>query len=225
MKKLILIVAICLGMVSVVNAEIAMTFAIKSVEKNHLCQKASDDPEAVYMIQMEAFGSGEWSDDLRAIRYDEIKYLMEYFDVNTPEGLSEKVFNSQRRSSTSAVNYLITVVKNGGNYTPPSSDELYEAAALSLSKMEEPDFSKVDDETIYLAFAKVWEDTRANKEWLDGFKKRINQLSGGKVQLADGDQKTLSNVVRGPGEYLVLKKGVENKVVVIGPYSRPVKLY
>ena len=193
------------------------------VEQNPYDKRAATDPKALYEYQMSAEGSN-WL--VRSgITYEEVERLLAYFDVKTPNELQDKTFKSQKDDHSLAVNYLITVQKYGGKYTPPSDEELYRQTAVAMSKMKCPDFSDIDKDTVFTAFLKVWEGFSAEADWMQNLQNRISALSNGQVVLSKGNSKDFPTRVRGPAEYLMLTKGKQSIMVIMGPYSTPVSFY
>lgn len=202
-----------LTITQVYASENSVIWKFVKVYKNPFCQKAATDSLAIYMYDVSVEGDKRIFNS--GITYTEGKYLLCYFGVKTPEELTGKKFRSDKTDASFAINYLIVQQKHGGNYTPPTYDELYEMTAQAMSEMKCPDFSnEFDKETIYFAFLNALEVPRAKKDWLQKLKNRILVLSNGKVKL-----------VGGPAEYLVLVKNKSKIKVIIGPYSTPVSFY
>ncbi len=200
-----------------------VTWKFVKVEKNPFCEKADIDPDAIYSYDMSAEGS-DWVVS-SGMAYEEVKYLLALFGVKTPGELKGRTFKSQKTDASMAVDYLILMQKHGGNYTPPSDEQLYEQTALAMSKMECPDFSDVDRETVFHAFLKAWQGFSAEKDWMQNLKNRISELSEGKVKLVEGDYEKFPVRVKGPADYLLLIKGEKSIMVIMGPYSTPVSFH
>lgn len=101
-------------------------------------------------------------------------------------------------------------------------DNLYLEAAIALSKMQCPDFSGVDDETIFDAFQEIFNDSSINQRWVQELEARIADLSDEEVLLQTADSEKFSMRIKGPAAYLALVKGNEIQRFTIGPYSTPI---
>lgn len=200
-----------------------MTYRFVEVEQNPFSTEQPNDPSALYECKLAVVG---WNGNQSfGIPYKDVKQLMAYFGVNKPEELAEKTFESSKTDGPAAINYLVVLQKHGGFYTPPSDAELFERTAQAMSKMKCPDFSDVDEDTVYNAFRKFWEGFIVDHDWLYNLNKRIVELSKGKVKLVKGNPEDFPVHVKGPAEYLLLKKGKETIKIIIGPYNKPVGFY
>src|SRR3989344_6831715 len=99
--------------------------------------------------------------------------------------------------------------------------KIYEYTAVALSKLETPDFSAFSEEAVYDAFWAVFDGYAVDKVWLKELKNRIAELSGGEVQLRGSSSIHFNVRVRGPAEYLILKKGKSKTRIILGPYVSP----
>jgi len=192
-----------------------------------MCQNPFDtehqptDPDAFYSWTLRPTDS-QWTTS-SGFGYSIVMLLMKYFKVTTASGLVGKIFISNREEASSALNLLLTQIRHGGEYTPPGHESLRFLATKALASMTEPDFSNVDDQTVYEAFQEVWEGFCANKDWLNAFKAQISQLSAGKVALLDCDPNEFNTRVKGPANYLVLVSGDHRQKIILGPYATPVQ--
>jgi hypothetical protein len=193
---------------------------LSEVKKNPFDKRADTDPDAIYSITISEQGS-YWS-TRSGITYRELMPILSHFKVNRPEDLTGKTFTNTRESATSALNLLIVEISHGGEYTPPSEESLHERAIVALGNMQCPDFSDVDDETVYNAFRKAFNGSRIDEKWLCWFQKRISTSSNGRVQLQKANIDEFSMRVMGPAEYLILAADERRQRVILGPYSRPV---
>ena len=104
-------------------------------------------------------------------------------------------------------------------------EKIWEKAAVSLSKMERPDFSNDNEERVFEAFRAVFDGYHVHDWWFEKFAEQISKLSKGEVRLIKADKKTIKTFktrVLGPAVYLVLIKGDTEQKLLFGPYSNPV---
>ena len=190
------------------------------VKKNPFNEEPDTAPNALYSYILREQGS-DWKMG-SSMTYKEVKLLLGHFGIEKPEELAEKTFSGARESPSSALNLLIVQIKHGGDYIPPTEETLYERAASALSNMECPDFSDVDDETVFKAFHKKFNWFDVDEKWFYSFQERISALSNGTVQLQKADVEDFSVRVKGPAECLLLIKGNKKQRVILGPYSTPI---
>lgn len=194
------------------------------VEKDSFDTGADTAPNASYSYSVKEQGSN-WVMS-SGITYQELEPLLPIFEVGRPEDLVGKSFQSPAQDFQSAISLLITQVqheiKHGTPYIPPTEEDLYERAAVALGNMECPDFSEVDDETVFNAFHNAFDFFHANEDWLHRFQERIHELSEGTVQLQKTRIEDFSIRIKGPAEYLLLVRGEQTQRVTLGPYSTPV---
>lgn len=193
---------------------------IVKIEENMFNNTYPTDPNAHYTWHLKQEGS-YWTVS-SGILYNELLLIMKYFEVKNVKNLNGLTFLSCRDSASSALNYLLIEVASGGNYNPPSLEEIRLQSATALSEMKLPDYKNIDSETIYEAFREVWEGFNADKNWLNSFKVLINQLSNGNVSLIDASIDEFSSRVRGPAEYLKLISNGKTIRLIMGPYSDPI---
>lgn len=100
-------------------------------------------------------------------------------------------------------------------------DEIIEMSAQSLSKMECPDFSEIDpgENIVWGIISSAWDK---DDDYLIGkLSERISLLSKGSVSLTRGDYEKFPYIVKGRGEYLILKGNGKEIKVFFGPYAKP----
>ena len=203
------------------------TWEFIEVRRNLVCKKSSDDPYALYSYTINEKGNDWWHG--AGLFYKELKPLMFHFGVSGPEKLVGKSFESPREDADSALNLLIVQIRHGGEYESPSPQKLYDALAESLAKLQIPDFSNVDDETVCDAFAEWFSGFKMKEEWFSWLKIEIWKLGNGRFLLERADHKEFKVGVKEPAEYLTLTdQGLPHgrppghiKRLVIGPYSKP----
>lgn len=223
MFRQLFLAVVAVFLVATVTFAQNITYRFVEVGQNTFGTKQPTDPSALYECKLTVIG---WNGSQSfGILYEDVKQLMAHFGVNKPEELAGKTFESTKSHGPAAINYLVILQKHDGSYEPPSNAELYERTAQALSKMQRPDFSDVDDDTVYHAFHEVWDGFSANHDWLNSLNIRILELSKGEVKLVKGNYEDFPARIRGPAEYLLLKKGNQAIKVIIGPYNRPVKFY
>lgn len=176
------------------------------------------DYDAHYMWELSRVGS-TWVVS-SGFDYLKVMLLMKHFGVNRPSQVVGKIFESERDDTCSALDLLLTQIAHGGNYTPPSAKAIRDRALLALADMRCPDYSDLDDETVYHAFAEAWNGFEADEDWFADFTAKIQALGG--VQLRKADPKTFSTHVRGPAMYLEIVKGSTVYKLILGPYSTPI---
>jgi hypothetical protein len=89
--------------------------------------------------------------------------------------------------------------------------------------MECPDYSDVDEETVFTDFHAMYGDaSNANSDWLQKLKQDVAGKSSGKVALDSADLNLFTWRIKGPAEYLLLSQGDKKIQVVVGPYSSPI---
>jgi hypothetical protein len=196
------------------------TWVIYKMKLNQFCKSTPTDPNASYMWDLHMKDS-DWITG-SGTTYAKVALLMKHFGVEKPEELEGKSFTSERDSAGSALDLLLVQIRNGGNYTPPSHEEIRLRAATAMAKFERPDYSDVDDETVFDAFQEVWGGWHAEENWLNWLKAKIQDLSQGRVVLLEADVNDFSMRIKGPANYMMLQRGEECQLVVIGPYSHPV---
>lgn len=204
------------------------TWEFVEVRQNRSDKTASDDPNAPYHYTMRKNGD-KWSYS-SSLSYKELKPLMFHFGASKPEELAGKSFKSPREDSHNALNLLIVQIRHGGEYEPPSPRELYNILASSLAQLQIPDFSNVDDYTLYKAFAELFEGFKMKHEWFDWLKREIWAKSNGRLLLERADYKEFKMIIPVPVEYLVLidqglpsgKPTGDKKRLILSPYSKPV---
>jgi hypothetical protein len=196
------------------------TWNITQMEQNQFDTNAPTSPEALYSWSIRREDS-KWTLS-SGMDYREVQLLMQYFNVHTAAELVGKQFTSERNSAESALNLLLAQIRHGGNYTAPSHEDLRNRAAEALAAFRQPDFSDTDEETVFRAFREVWDGFRANEYWMASLKAQIAEMSNGQVELLDADAEDFPVHVKGPANYLRLRRGKEDQLVIMGPYSSPV---
>lgn len=88
-----------------------------------------------------------------------------------------------------ALEFYLLNIKCGGCYNPPSFEDVRTKAAKSLAKIELPDFSKIDQETVYKSFLEIWDGKLANPTCLVEFQNLVERLSNGATKLRWADPK------------------------------------
>jgi len=150
--------------------------------------------------------------------------LMKFFKVNKAEKIIGKKFQIPKKWANQmykVLNYLIVQGIHNGKYLPPTDVELYERAAQSLAKMENPDFYDVDDITVFEVFYKAF----YSEGWLEYLTGRIKMLSGGKVVFRKATKEEFGSFkcrVRGPAKYMILESEEKKIRLRVGPYSSPI---
>jgi hypothetical protein len=196
-----------------------VTWVFKKIELIGEIEPPAED--ARYMYDISAQGSTLVTSS--GISYHNVALLMQHFEVSTPDDLIGKTFTNDRGSVPSALDLFLLQIKNGGEYTPPSTEELRLRAAQALANFTVPDYSKVDRETVAEAFQEVWAGFEAEEEWLMNFTLLIAELSEGKVALLAADADEFPWRIKGPASYLKLQRGEETQLLAIGPYAKPIE--
>lgn len=197
------------------------TWIIESILQNPFdYNHSTTDPEALYMWSLRLQGENAVTES--SMSFAEAMELMRHFRVKDSSQLAGKKFQSERSNASSALNLLLIQIRHGGKYVPPTHESIRERVAQSLAKMEEPDFSDIDDETIFESFIDVWDIMSAKPEWLKKFTARIAEISNGRVSLIKAEPRNFSARVLGPAEYLMLVQGKQKQRIILGPYSTPV---
>lgn len=186
------------------------------------------DPNAHYSYTMREKGINYTCGS--SMTFQQLKPLMFHFGVERPSKLAGKSFKSQRKDAHSALNLLIVQIRHGGEYNPPKPQMLYDALAESLAKLQVPDFSDVDDETVFKAFFEWFDGSRMKHDRFLWLKDKIWAQSEGKLLLERADPKEFKMHIMGPAEYLVLtnqglplsKPTGDRRRLLVGPYSAPV---
>lgn len=190
------------------------------VRKNPYDERPPTDPKALYSYYVRRVGDDGMEGS--SFFYSEIFPLLSHFGIQKPEELVGKTFESTHWAFNMALNYLVIEIQHDFQYTPPSKEELYERAAVSLSNMTCPRFLNVDKNTVASAFGETFDFFHACPEWLDWFSRRIRELSEGEVDLVKANPDDFEARVRGPAEYLELVKGGYRQKLILGPYSTPI---
>lgn len=198
----------------------AIIWKIANIEQNPFDKHSPVDPNALYMWYLQPEGS-EWTTG-SGMNYSNIMLLMQHFGVSNAYALIGKKFESEKEDASLALNFLLIQVQHGGNYTPPSPETIRQRAAESMARMECPDFSDIDKESVFDAFSEVWDGFRANEIWMNAFKAEISNLSVGQVALIEASVDEIKTRVKGPANYMKLIKGQEVQLVIMGPYSTPI---
>lgn len=197
------------------------TWFIRNIYQNpHDKDHKPTDPGARYMWELGLSGSELVVSS--GFDYAEVMLLMQHFRVDNIPHLVGQSFQSERGDASSALDLLLTQIRHGGKYVPPATEELRQRAAESMACGKQPDYSGIDDETVYRAFAEVWNGFKADVIWMNSFKAEISQISDGQAVLLDADHETFSARVKGPANYLMLVYGGVRQKVIMGPYSTPV---
>ena len=199
-----------------------ITFQIVEMRKNPFDKEhASTHMDAHYSWSLQCVGSS-WTTNSSMV-YKEIVWLLPYFKVNTPQELIGKTFEvpAEYDDASTAINYLLTVIKNGGSYAPPSQKELVLRAVNALGRLQIPDFEGVDSLSIHSAFVEMFPGFGLDDKWFETLKEAILEASKNEVSLEKADINEFPYRVRGPGEYLKLVKGSQTKLLFFGPYSTP----
>lgn len=198
------------------------TWIFAQVVRNLFDTDPPTDPSALYMVSMSLEGSA-WS-TTSGMSYSSFSSLLPHFGVNTPEELTGKSFQSQKDDPFGAINLLVLEIKNSGQYVPPTPEALWERAIESLARLEAPDYSDVESETVYDAYRMVFKFFSAEEDWFSWFTGQIFERSNGKVKLEKADVNEFSSRVKGPAEYLKLVAGDREVLVILGPYSHPISI-
>jgi len=90
------------------------------------------------------------------VPYKFLKPILAYKRLKSPSGLKGTPFVSPSGNPFTALRLLSLQARHGGKYAPPSVRALYAQAVEALAKMECPDFSDTDDETVYAAFVSMY---------------------------------------------------------------------
>jgi hypothetical protein len=198
-----------------------ITFRIEKMIQNEFDKQFNSHPNALYSWSISVLGSS-WIVS-SGMLYDSVKLLMDYFNVDDPSELSGKTFDMPDDYSdpSSALDLLLKKIQHGGNYNPPSSEQLISRAINSLATMTCPDFSDVDGKTVYETFQETFHCFSPKAEWLNWFKEQISLRSSGEVQVKEGNPENFNSRVKGPAAYLMLVKRNQEIKVIFGPYSTP----
>lgn len=197
------------------------SWEITELYQNPFSKDAPDDPQAPYMITM--LGTGNRWQQTFSLPFSQIKVLMTHFKVNSPEYLKGKSFISSRNAAGSALDLLIVQTLNGGYYKPPSGSQVRRRLVEALAEFRQPDFSKVDDETVAKAIHEYWDGPQPKEDFFNWLKFEVRELSNNTVFLEEADINLFSIRLRGPAVYLALRRGIEQQLVILGPYSHPVQ--
>lgn len=200
--------------------ENTVIWQFREVYKNTFDNKDAGNPDTLFVVDLMLPGS-----NVRhgcSMKRKEIEPLLGYFNVQKPEDLVGKSFTGKRTDSRWAMNYLLLQIKHGGNYKPPTKEQLYERMAVALSKMECPNFSNVDDETLANAFSDIFSGWNIREDWLRKFTDRILELSKNKVILQKANIEIFKCRIRGPAEYMILTDGNMEQKLILGPYINPI---
>lgn len=213
----VLIAVLIVGtIVSPTFAEENFVWEFIEVGQNPYDKHSAIDPEALYDYTLQLRGS-LWK-TMSGTDYKNLQPLLSYFRVEKLSDLVGKSFASPQDSAILALDYLLIQIKHAGKYTPSTNEELYERAARALSLVQRPDFSDVDEDTIWRAFSRAFSGFYPDTEWLSNFKQRIATLSNGSVELRGGDEPA---GFKGPGVMLVLVQDGKEQKIAFGPYSTP----
>lgn len=191
------------------------------VEKNPFEKKGDTHPDANYLWEISRVGSKRASSS--GLVYKEIKELLNHYGLNHPSELAGKTFTTpdSYNDEGSALNYLIVTIRAGGNYQAPTHEQLYERAASALAQMKCPDFSDVDNQTVFKAFSRVFSDHSPDERWFESFKKKVSARSGGKVTIEQANISDFSMRIMGPAVYLLLASKEKSIKFTFGPYDTP----
>lgn len=195
------------------------TWQFEKIRRNRFCKEPENSPEALYSSQLKEQNSRKFEEVV--LFYSELELLLLYFGVEKPEELVGKSFTCPMGDAGVAISLLISEIKHRGAYNLQTPESLYARAALALSKLECPDFSDIDKNTIWKTFSAVFNGFRANKDWLRGLQETIRDLSDAKVALREANIDDFSVRFKGPAEYLVLVSDEKKQRVIFGPYSTP----
>jgi hypothetical protein len=194
-----------------------VTWLIEEMRPNPHNTSLREDPDQPYSWTLSGNG---WRTGSGA-KFKELQPLLAHFGVDTLQDLEGKTFESERKDAGQALNLLLTTIRHGGNYQPPSKEELQLRAAQALSEGKLPDYSDVDDHTVFEAFFGTFKGSRVDEQWFEGFKLKITELSNGRVSISRADINTFKMRVMGPAEYLALSVDGESRRLVFGPDSTP----
>lgn len=160
-----------------------------------------------------------------AIKYEDVKVLMRAFKVDKPSLLVDKTFKSTRADASAALNLFLTETRHremhGTKYVPPDADKLIDRAAAALARLQIPDFSDVDHETVYKAFAPAFNIFELKKKWIEAFKARLAFYGGGCTRIESAPEQAFRERILGPAAYFYLINGKTKRRITFGPYSNP----
>jgi hypothetical protein len=194
------------------------------VEQNPYNKLDPTDPEAAYSIHV--------IDENEANRhiftsfdeqYWELEMLFPRFNVKTPGELVGLNFASDHSVST-ALDEMRMQILNQGYIFPADEKQILETLIKAFSKMQCPDLSSFNQETVKRTLHRVWgNDYKANSKWMRRFKRTIHRRSKGLVSLKRANKKAFPPHSRIYAyEFLVLAKGTKIQLMTMAPYADPI---
>lgn len=160
------------------------------------------DPNAIYKYGLTKPGSCMVVQS--NFHFSDVKLLKIHFGVHHTKNLVGKTFTSERKHELDAMDLLLTQIRHGGVYTPPSTKTVRDRIVCSLASMECPDFNDLDRKTVYQAIEEVWDNRSVNEKWLARLTTKVDLL--GHVVLRKADRSSFPNRLNQPATYLELVK-------------------
>jgi len=180
-------------------------------DTNHL----ATDPNAIYKYGLTKPSSCMvvQSD----FHFSDVKLLKIHFDVHHTKNLTGKTFTSEREFELDVMDLLLTQIRHGGVYTPPSTKTVRDRIVCSLANMECPDFSDLDRKTVLQAIEEVWDNRSVNEKWLARLATKVDLLGG--VILRKADRTSFPKLsLNQPSTYLELIKNekIQKCILTLG---------
>jgi len=191
------------------------------IKPNRFSEKNDLDPDALYSWEVSNVNNERRTGS--SFHFRDVKLLMKNFFVATPEELVGKKFKTPDNYNEAciALDYFLLSIKKGGLYTPPTTEELHERAFASLSEMKCPDFSDVDDQTVFQAFHPMFKKSKLKEKWFEIFKQKVAEKSNEEVKIKKYPIEKESTHILGPATFLLLEKGDLVIKFIFGPYGTP----
>lgn len=147
-----------------------------------------------------------------------LELLLKKFGAKQASTLVGKSFKTEHKSATRALERLILDLLHGGTYMPPSAKELIRHAAEALAKFENPDFSRVDTDTIFQVFIREYKEGTL----IPKLTNLVHEISGGEITLLPAKELPFGD--KSQGIYLELTSSSNRIVVLVGPYPNPIQI-
>jgi len=181
------------------------------------------DPNACYTWSASKVGSNERAG--ASCCYHDLELVMNRLGVDQPRKLVGQRFESPGNytEATMAFDYFLTYLRHSGIYLPPCPDEIYDRIVDALARMECPDFSDVDWQTILLAVSawyQTFEIIPARFQWL---KDEVNRRSSERVEIELASPADFQVSVQGMATFLRLITNDDRvQKFVLAPARQPV---
>jgi len=159
------------------------------------------------------------------LKYCEIKELLDFNNFDDPRDLIGCTYASPGRYEDfgSVMNYNLLMMRTDNTYIPPSFEQLYERAVCALSRMTCPNFSDIDDLTVFNAFFHAY-----NNDWLGIMMQRVHQRSGGQVRVQIVNPKARGGfpMIQGQAVYMMLFGPGDRRIrFTFTPSAEPFEFY